>query len=70
MIEIANDIPAPRSDGRPPKYPFRALQPGQSFFVPIKNPPISYWRMATNYKLAKRKVIENGIAGARVWRIA
>jgi hypothetical protein len=70
MIEIDDDVPAPPCKGRPSKYPFRDLQPGQSIFVPLANPPISYWRMMTDYKLVKRKVTEKGIKGARIWRIA
>ena len=70
MIKIDNDVPAPPHVGRRSKYPFRQLEPGQSIFVPLANPPVSYWRMMTNYKLVKRKVTENGIAGARIWRTA
>jgi hypothetical protein len=70
MIEIDSDVPTPPHAGRPSKYPFRELTPGQSIFVPFANPPISYWRLATNFKLVKRKVTENGIAGARIWRTA
>jgi hypothetical protein len=70
MIKITDDVPTPPHSGRPSKYPFRDLQPGQSMFVPLVNPPVSYWRMATSYKLLARSVIEDGITGKRIWRIA
>ena len=73
MIPINDNIPAPATAGRPSKYPFRQLKPGESFFVATdkqKSVPVSHWRLATGYKFAIRKVTESGTQGVRIWRLA
>ena len=54
------------------KYPFAELEIGDSFFVEGKTAgQFGGWR---NYhrpkKFSERTVIENGVKGLRVWRIA
>lgn len=76
MIKIDNNIPQPRRDcyGRPAKYPFRELRPGQSFFAPGVTTyglggASDHWRKSTGWTFVTRKVVEDGIPGVRVWRV-
>ena len=75
-FKIDSDVPAPKQRaGRPVKYPFSQLEVGQSFFAPhVSAAGVS----AASRMFAKRNGghfstrtwIENGVEGARVWRIA
>lgn len=66
-------IPAPRGGGAR-KYPFRELEVGDSFFIPgktrqqlkasISNASCDCRRFVT------RGVVEHGVKGLRVWRVA
>jgi hypothetical protein len=77
---IDSDIPMPTAGaGRPPKYPWRELAPGDSFFVAISNKPGAPSRktLATLAAVASRRlgrkyvtrlVFERGRQGVRIWR--
>ena len=69
-IEITKGVPAPR--GRKSKYPFRDMDVGDSFFAPGSS-VIGIHGCARRHRPMRftcRSVVENGIAGIRVWRIA
>jgi hypothetical protein len=36
VISVSYDVPVPPRRGKEPKYPFRAMQPGGSFSIPIE----------------------------------
>lgn len=75
VIQVDRDIPLP-----PPKqqftrkYPFNIMAVGDSFFVPgmTRRPMASSIRHASCEcrKFTTRRVIENGVSGLRIWRIA
>lgn len=77
LIRVDRGIPLPetRNVGRKGKYPWRQMQPGDSFFV--ANAPTnrlgacarSFRRTRPNTDFTARKVVENGVQGVRVWRI-
>lgn len=52
-----------------PKYPFRQLEVGQSFWAPIRQLNVTAWHHATGYRFTARKETVDGITGTRVWRI-
>jgi hypothetical protein len=60
------------SAGRPPKYPWRTVALGQTFFVPGRT-STSLQHDAARYHRPRRfkcrKVIKGGIEGIRVMRI-
>jgi hypothetical protein len=73
QFQICSHIAVPPRKGREPNVPFRELGIGQSFFVPYPqdkrlNP--TYWRRATGFKFTYRRIVEGGIDGIHVWRIA
>lgn len=86
--EIADSVPVPPVSGRGrgaggSKYPFAALEIGQSFFVPDSEGgkhgaartmgsavSIANKRYDGQRKFIVRAVSENGTTGARVWRVA
>lgn len=70
VIEITKDVPTPR--GRRSKYPFRGMEIGDSFFAPGSS-VIGIHGCARRHRPMRftcRSVVENGIGGIRVWRIA
>ena len=70
VIEITKGLPTPR--GRKSKYPFRDMEVGDSFFSP-GNSVIGIHGCARRHRPMKftcRSVVEDGVAGIRVWRIA
>jgi hypothetical protein len=77
MIQVDKNIPIPILQGKQPIYPWKSLSPGDSFFVPGKR---SYGKDALPTTIGKktfpgstwttRNIIENGVAGVRVWRIS
>ncbi len=75
MYEIENGIEAPEKHrGREPKYPWRELEIGDSFFVAAPNGrsiSSSAWHAQRRYgfTLVVRTREENGVKGVRVWRI-
>ena len=69
-IEITKGLPTPHR-GRT-KYPFRDMELGDSFFAPGSS-VIGIHGCARRHRPMRftcRSVVENGIAGIRVWRIA
>ena len=68
--EITKGLPTPR--GRKSKYPFRDMEVGDSFFSPGSS-VIGIHGCARRHRPMKftcRSVVEDGVAGIRVWRIA
>jgi hypothetical protein len=69
-ISITKGMPAPR--GRRSKYPFRDMDIGDSFFAPGSS-VIGIHGCARRHRPMRftcRSIVENGIPGVRVWRIA
>ena len=71
-IEKGVPIPESRGGGRP-KYPFREMGIGDSFFVAGKstakfNAVTQHHKKHHGLKFAIRTVTENGVKGVRVWR--
>lgn len=55
-------------------YPWREMQPGDSFFVPMVGKTRGRGlyvcaRRAAGIEITTRTVVENGVKGIRVWRI-
>lgn len=75
-IKIDTGIPLPEPRGRIAKYPWREMQPGDSFFVPGKAPSSfggsknGACKSIPGSKWTCRAVTENGIKGVRVWRVS
>lgn len=80
-FKIESGIPIPglkKDEPKKPKYPLGELKLTQSFFVPAKC--AKYQSVAVAASLFKRrnkgfvftakKVVEKGVPGTRVWRIA
>ena len=68
-IEITKGVPTPHR-GRS-KYPFRGMELGDSFFAPGAT-VIGLHGCARRHRPMRftcRSVVENGVAGVRVWRI-
>jgi hypothetical protein len=68
-IEITKGLPTPHR-GRS-KYPFRDMELGDSFFAP-GGTVIGLHGCARRHRPMRftcRSVVENGVAGVRVWRI-
>jgi len=72
-MRIDKDIPPPGGY----TYPWTAMEPGDSFFVPDKCARV----MSVSVNYAKRKIVpssnwtvrsvnENGVKGVRVWRLS
>ena len=75
MIEIEKGIPLPskpvtREGGCKPKYPFQAMEVGDSFEV--KAPPKSFVNIVAVYgkKLGVKFTTRKTEGGRRVWRVA
>lgn len=77
MIPIDKGMHMPHNGaGNRPKYPFRSMEIGDSFFV-AGDPPgkksanvMSMARRHLPMRFASRQVTEGGQRGIRVWRIA
>ncbi len=73
-VEKGVPLPALRA-GRPPKYPWRGMSVGDSFFVPgysreMHNNLIRSAAQALGSgRVATRKLTENDEVGVRVWRL-
>ena len=73
MVKIDKNVEIPeitRCGGRPAKYPWHAMEVGDSFFVPDKKSCqfgglIQYAKKKTGYKYSVRKEGD----GIRVWRV-
>ena len=78
MFEIEKNVAMPRNRcGRPEKYPFSDMEPGDSFFIPCQGDWAEVSRKAwdAGYRrfgwgvIGTRMVTnENGERGVRVWR--
>ena len=71
-IKIEKGIPAPEYTTPRQKYPFTQMDVGDSFFAPV--PAVKLNNASARHKhLGKkftiRAVTENGVAGARCWRV-
>ena len=65
-IEKAVPVPPKKGGGRAPKYPYRDLEVGDSFFVPgIKTTGASDAGKRLGLKFTQRRVD----GGMRVWRV-
>lgn len=76
LIRVDRGIPLPGNinRGRKGRYPWRQMQPGDSFFVPGKSSNTlaacsRHLRSKTGMDFTGRKVVENGVVGTRVWRL-
>ena len=70
MYVIEKDVPMSSTVGRPPKYPLRMMEPGDSFFVEKgdrKSISVSVSRLSkeTGWIFRVRRVD----GGVRVWRV-
>ena len=75
VAHIDRGVPIPTAIKGCRKYPWLEMDIGDSFFAPISVGSISqgivYARSHnSNLKFTRRTVIENGVKGVRVWRIA
>lgn len=76
MYTIDTKIPAPGNSGRgrAPKYPFKTMKVGHSFFVPNTDNPKSavvcacYDQRKSTRKYQSAADTVNGVAGTRIWR--
>ena len=76
MYTIDKNVPAPAvvSLGAPAKYPWRAMDVGDSFFVPgnkasAMTSAAAMTARRLGCKYTTRTVTENGVKGVRVWRV-
>lgn len=58
---------------RPPKYPFRKMEVGETCFIPNRKTPslkgcVSHMKPERRFKF--RQVARGGVTGTRVWRVA
>lgn len=73
VCTIDTGVPIPPTMACRAQRPFRALAVGESFFVPGKTREqlgINRHHQRDGRRFATRRVIEDGIKGTRVWRIA
>lgn len=74
MIKIDKGVPIPpHGNAGSKKYPILSMEVGDSFFAPGKKPTanmaMSKARKTLGYRFSQRAVVENGVAGVRVWRV-
>lgn len=80
---VQHDIPFPgksrRSDSFDKVYPFRDMDPGDSFFVPASEAKTATLlsslsrmnkRLPEEGEFKGRSTEENGVAGTRIWRVS
>jgi hypothetical protein len=74
MIKIDKGIPVPDSKAGPfAKYPFASMEIGDSFFsenISSVGVAASFNGKKQGKKFICRRVTEDGISGARVWRVS
>ena len=71
MINIQSGVPIPENQFAKGygKYPWRSMNPGDSFFMSEKHLPNPKYRPSTPlFKTISRVVIEGGEKGVRVWK--
>lgn len=75
QYEVTPGIPLPSNHVRR-VYPFDTMSVGDSFFVEDSSPRPKVLTAASNHgrrtgsRFTTRRVVENGLNGFRVWRIA
>lgn len=73
MIKVDKNVPIPPAK-RQTIYPWAKLEIGDSFFIPGKTAGkmggIFASAKALDHKYTARTVVENGVKGARVWRVS
>jgi hypothetical protein len=75
-FRIDKGLPAPSGrSGRPPKYPFRELEVGDSFFVEgdprkLSGSVLGCAKNIVGKRFSSQKTTHNGKPGIRVWRVA
>ena len=73
MLKIDKNVPMPMkyAGGAPTKYPFRAMDVGDSTFVTGGKPSHfgGCFTKLSPKKFATRTVTEKGVVGVRIWRI-
>ena len=73
MFEIEKDVPAPVREraGRPKKYPFDQMQPGDSIFMPgAKIAPMGTIGKQKAQNPGQKFATRQEEGGMRIWRIA
>lgn len=77
-IKVEENIPLPPSATMKgsSKYPFKKLEIGDSFFIPVKEgkaiESLQRSIISTNQtgiKITTRTIAENGVRGIRTWRV-
>ncbi len=79
MFNIEKNVPVPFKNTPTALYPFRQMEIGDSFFIPLKEGDVMQMlqsRVAATArtvlgpkKISTRCVTENGVKGLRVWRV-
>lgn len=80
MLPVDKNIPIPsgkkvnrNQDGRI-KHPLRSMEVGDSYFTDISldaaKQAVHQAKKATGYEYTRRKVIESGVSGYRIWRVS
>ena len=76
MFKVDTDIPIPQKDRSWNRYPWATLEVGHSFFGPGKS-AAALASAASNFKrrtgkdwdFTSKVCNENGVIGARIWRV-
>lgn len=71
IVKVENGFPIPGKNGRRNSWPFRDMEIGQSFSVPVDQSatPRSMMNRYGAKKFISRTVIENGGKVCRFWRV-
>ena len=69
-IAISSGVPIPAARWARPKYPWRDMRPGDSFFVPGERRLVvtRARKKSIGFTPISRKVVEGNVAGFRYWR--
>jgi hypothetical protein len=74
-FQVTPNVPIPANTRN--KCPFRSMKIGSSFFAPwVNGKPLAtiaafaFHRTNREYSFTTRTLMENGIKGVRIWRIA
>lgn len=69
-IVISSGVPIPAARWSSPKYPWRDMRPGDSFFVPGERRLVvsQARKKSIGFTPISRKVVEGGTLGYRYWR--
>lgn len=73
-ITVDKGVPLPRPRASQSKYPWDEMAVGDSFFVPHGDPTViagcaSHQKRRGTGRFTTRSLVENGVAGVRVWRM-